>query len=303
MKHIVLVNYGGPQHPDEIKDYLCRLFADKNIIQLPALIRKPLAFLISGLRAKKIEKNYQSIGGSPLFSLTQTLVQKLNQSPNNHYYFAMAYTKPFIPQIINSIPKGEVYIFPLFPHYSQTTTGACLCLAQKSAKRILYLKEYWFESSFNQLIIERIKRSVDVPGRAAVLFSAHSIPLRYVKKGDPYLKNIWAHFRLLQKKLPGYYLFLGFQSGFGPWKWAGPDFVEVVSKIKHRGFKKIIVFPLSFTVDNYETEYEIDIVYKNNINCNINMNLIRLPCLNDHNDFVLFIQKIINNDRKWLGLQ
>ncbi|MBS3819056.1 ferrochelatase [bacterium] len=303
MKHIVLVNYGGPQHKGEVKDYLYRLFSDRNIIQLPAVMRKPLAVLISHLRAKRVEKNYESIGGSPLFSLTQSLVHTLNQNQHRRYYLAMAYTPPFIPQIIDSIPDKEVYIFPLFPHYSLTTTGTCLSSARKSSQRIFYLKEYWFEPSFNQLITERIRQSVDYPEKTAVLFSAHSIPLKYAKKGDPYLKSTWTHFNLLQKKLSDYNLFLGFQSGFGPLQWAGPKFMEVVAEIEKKGFKKVIVFPLSFTVDNYETEYEIDVVYRNNINYNNKLEFTRLSCLNNKDDFVSFIQETVMDDRKWLELQ
>lgn len=303
MKHIVLINYGGPEDPAQVRNYLFRLFSDQNVIQLRAgkFYQKLLAGLMSLLRAKKSKKKYEAMGGSPILSITQSLVHKLNKKRKHLYYEAMAFTPPFINHVLDSLPLKDVFIFPLFPHFSKTTTGACLDLARKSSKRIFYLREYWSDPDFNSLILKRVSSIKSNEKRTAVLFSAHSIPLRYAEKGDPYLKSIHGHFRLLQNLLPRHSVFLAFQSQLGPLKWAGPKFSQVLYRIKEQGFKELVIYPLSFTIDNYETSYEIDRYYRDGIIYKLNFNFKRISCLNDSEDFISFIEKKVD-EGKWLEL-
>lgn len=303
MKQIVLINYGGPEDPSQVRNYLFCLFSDQNVIQLPAgkFYQKLLARIISRLRAKKSKKNYEAIGGSPTLSITQSLVQKLNRRRKHLYYEAMAFTPPFINHVLDFLPLKEIYIFPLFPHFSETTTGACLDLARKSSKRIFYLREYWSDQDFNSLIVKRVNNAASNGKRTAILFSAHSIPIKYAEKGDPYLKSIHGHFRLLQNLLPPHSVFLAFQSQLGFLKWAGPSLKEVLYRIKEKGFKSILLYPLSFTIDNYETSYEIDRYYRDDIIYKLNFTFKRIPCLNDSKDFISFIEKKVD-EGKWLEL-
>ncbi|MFQ5722026.1 MAG: ferrochelatase, partial [Candidatus Aminicenantales bacterium] len=118
---------------------------------------------------------------------------------------------------------------------------------------------------------------------------------------DPYFKSIHSHFRLLQNLLPQNSLFLAFQNRLGPIKWAGPEFNEVLYHIKDQGFKKLVIYPMSFTIDNYETSYEIDRYYRNDIIHKLNFSFKRIPYLNDSKDFISFIEKKID-EGKWLEL-
>ncbi|MFQ6069644.1 MAG: ferrochelatase [Candidatus Aminicenantales bacterium] len=303
MKSVVLVNYGGPEKTSQIRDYVYRLLSDRNVIQLPAgrIYQSVLARIISRLRAKKLKKNYKAIGGSPVLSISESLVRKLNQKGKHRYYTAMAFTPPYILDVLESISEEKIFIFPLFPHFSRVTTGLCLSLAAKSKKRIYYLREYWSDPKFNSLIVKRIKDTVPENEKVAVLLSAHSIPLKYAEKGDPYLESIHSHFALLKNSLPGYSLFLFFQSKIGPLKWAGPELGEVLPVIKKKGFKRLVLYPLSFVVDNYETRFEIDIFYRDDIICKSNLSFKRIPCLNDSEEFVSFVEKM-TDEEKWLEL-
>ena len=292
---------GGQNIPPQIQDYLFRLFSDKNVIQLllGVIYQRFLAQIISRARAKKLKRNYEAIGGSPLLSLTNSLVHKLNQKGKHRYYTAMAYTPPFIPDVLEYLAEENVFVFPLFPHFSQTTTGACLFLTKKSKKRIFYLREYWSDPDFNSLIVKRIKEIASE--KAALLLSAHSIPLKYAERGDQYIESIHSHFKLLKNLLPGYSLFLGFQSKLGPLKWAGPELKEVLQDIKNKGFENLILYPLSFVIDNYETTFEIDISYRDDIILKLNLAFKRIPCLNDSEDFISFIEKKVDEEQ-WLEL-
>jgi len=62
---VVLMNMGGPDSLDAIQPFLYNLFSDHDIIQIPRLIQKPVAYLISKIRAKK-QKNIMNIWGENL---------------------------------------------------------------------------------------------------------------------------------------------------------------------------------------------------------------------------------------------
>src|SRR5690606_35692075 len=68
---IVMMNLGGPRDLDEVEPFLLELFADKEIIQLPA--QNVLGPFIARRRVKSVQRNYQDIGGgSPILEWTST---------------------------------------------------------------------------------------------------------------------------------------------------------------------------------------------------------------------------------------
>lgn len=307
MKNILLVNYGGPEKDYQVKDFLFRLFSDRNVVMLPGSrgFQSKLAWIISRIRAKKSQKNYRLIGGSPLSKITRSLVAKLNRVGKDRYQMAMAYSPPFITEALKRTSKRDVYFFPLFPHFSLTATGACLAQVPGNVANVFYIKEYWQDHEFNKLIVRKIKKAlnkISSDEKTAVLLSAHSIPLSYAERGDPYLDSIRKHFTILSKELDGCQLFLGFQSRLGPVKWAKPEIRDVLEEIKRTNFTKIIVYPLSFVIDNYETIYELDHELKKDVQVKYGFSYSRIPCLNADQNFVNFIIKKVD-EGPWLKLE
>lgn len=49
---------------------------------------------------------------------------------------------------------------------------------------------------------------------------------------------------------------LGYQSRLGPLKWIGPSLQDI---LKEQTGNNVVIFPLSFFIDNIETVYELDI--------------------------------------------
>ena len=54
---VVLLNLGGPDGPAAVKPFLFNLFRDPAIIDLPTVLRYPLAALIAATRAKSARAN------------------------------------------------------------------------------------------------------------------------------------------------------------------------------------------------------------------------------------------------------
>ena len=85
-KAIILFNLGGPDKIENVEPFLFNLFNDPAILNLPALLRYPLAKLISNRRAPVAKKIYAELGGaSPILKLTKeqslNLEIKLNKKP------------------------------------------------------------------------------------------------------------------------------------------------------------------------------------------------------------------------------
>ena len=69
---VVLFNLGGPDSPEAVQPFLRNLFSDRAIINLPGIVRLPLARFLSSRRAVVARKIYEQIGGSsPILGQTE----------------------------------------------------------------------------------------------------------------------------------------------------------------------------------------------------------------------------------------
>ena len=90
-KAVILFNLGGPDKLENVEPFLFNLFNDPAILNLPTIIRYPLAKLISNRRAPVAKKIYEELGGaSPILKLTKeqsvALETKLNQTNTENEY-------------------------------------------------------------------------------------------------------------------------------------------------------------------------------------------------------------------------
>ena len=269
---------GGPNNLDEVKVFLSNMFNDKNIITVKSsLLRSFIAFMITTLRTKTAQNNYAKIGGkSPIVGYTQKLVSKLQAAlPSLHVSFIMRYTPPFSKEVIEELKsKGieEVILLPLYPHYSTTTTKSSLEDFEKNANALAFhpkvriIERFYEDNNYNNLIIQKIIEALgnNDAKEIELIFSAHSLPQKIVDKGDPYQKEISLHVRLLKsileaKNIRFKDIHIAYQSKLGPVKWLEPSLEE---KLKSLETKNALIVPLSFTIDNSETEFELSIEYK-----------------------------------------
>ena len=90
-KAVILFNLGGPDKIENVEPFLFNLFNDPAILNLPTILRYPLAKLISNRRAPVAKKIYEELGGSsPILKLTkeqsEALETKLNQHETDNEY-------------------------------------------------------------------------------------------------------------------------------------------------------------------------------------------------------------------------
>nr|KAF6422352.1 ferrochelatase [Rousettus aegyptiacus] len=95
-----------------------------------------------------------------------------------------------------------------------------------------------------------------------ILFSAHSLPMSVVNRGDPYPQEVGATVQRVMEKLSYSNPYrLVWQSKVGPMPWLGPQTDETIKGLCKRGWKNILLVPIAFTSDHIETLYELDIEY------------------------------------------
>src|SRR5438105_3694723 len=219
---VLLFNLGGPEKLTDVKPFLYRLFSDPEIIRVkwtPA--RKLLAYMIATFRRKTSQGYYRQIGGgSPLRRLTEEQARALEaelkgRGKDVQTFVGMCTWHPFLSEAVEKIQASKVdslVILPLFPQYSVTTTGSGFAALRQLIDARPHFKKLniqwvsaWPEQrtyvqAFAEAIERELARFTD-PGKAHILFSAHSIPESYVKKGDPYLEQTKKTVELVMDRL------------------------------------------------------------------------------------------------------
>ncbi|MFW2605604.1 ferrochelatase [Aliarcobacter butzleri] len=303
-KALVLLNMGGARDKSELKMFLTNMFNDENILTIKnTFIRKMVASFITNSRLESAWKNYEKIGNhSPINPLTEQLVNKCNDKIENYKtYQVMRYTPPFAKEIISQMKKDgikEVLLLPLYPQYSTTTTKSSLEDFIKFAKNsfsISSIETFYKNDKFNECIVNEILNSVKDETSYNLVFSAHGLPQKIVDAGDPYEKQMNEHVKILSEELQKRgkifkSINLAYQSKVGPLKWLEPSLENMLKNFKN---ENVIIYPLSFIVDNSETVFELDIEYKE-IAHEIGIKEYKVcSCVNDSDEFIEAIKDII----------
>ncbi len=270
---------GGPNNLNEVEMFLKNMFADKNILTMKSgLVRKMVGGLIVFNRAESSQEIYRQLGGkSPLVAHTKSLVEKLQKKLGENVIvdFAMRYTPPFACEVIERLEDEDVdkiFLIPLYPQYSTTTTKSSLedfeeCYHNSKGHALLVEIKHFFENTrYNQAIIENIKKTVgdDDYRDFDIIFSAHGLPQKIVDAGDVYEKHVNRHVEILKEMMQNedmafYNVHLAYQSKVGPLKWLTPSLEDKLKTVRNRG---VIIFPIAFTIDNSETDFELDVEYR-----------------------------------------
>jgi protoporphyrin/coproporphyrin ferrochelatase len=216
---ILLVNMGGPARRNDVEPYLREIFSDPAIIDLPAIIRKPLASLIAMKRKEEVADRYEALGGySPLFqwseALRQNIIHELAiRGEQMEVAWAFRYMSPSIEEtVIELAHKGvtKLHILPLFPHYTHTMTGSVMKVVEQVATKLNltyeYLEDWGQEEHVVELWGNYLQTAVAEAGaNARVMFVAHGIPQIYVNRPSicPQVPSGWLLFKAKSARLNG----------------------------------------------------------------------------------------------------
>jgi protoporphyrin/coproporphyrin ferrochelatase len=310
-KAVILLNMGGASSLDEVEVFLTNMFADPNILTMKSsFLRWALGTLIVKTRKNKAKSHYEEIGGkSPLLDITKRLAAKLESKIDARVYIAMRYTPPFARDAIETMIDddiNEIFLLPLYPQYSTTTVKSSIEDFFDIARTMQFnpkstkITRFYKNRRYNELLAELIVEALD--GKPAdeyeLIFSAHSLPQKIIDGGDSYEDEVEEHKALICDLL---YLKgahfkktrLAYQSKLGPVKWLGPSLESELEKV---ATKKAVICPISFTIDNLETVYELDIEFREEAIRLGFKEYIVAKCPNDDDRFVDVLAEIINEN-------
>ncbi|ODA76698.1 hypothetical protein RJ55_07969 [Drechmeria coniospora] len=285
---------GGPSTTDEVGDFLSRLFADGDLIPLGRL-QSYIGPLISTRRTPKIQKQYAAIGGgSPIRKWTEyqnaemcKILDKISPETAPHKpYVAFRYADPLTEEMYNKLLQdgfgngrgGRAVAFTQYPQYSCSTTGSSLNELWKWRHRLEGKAASGDDGSISWSVIDRwpahhglveaFAQNIEAKlaeypeerrKQVVLLFSAHSLPMSVVNRGDPYPSEVAATVHAVMQRLNFSNPYrLCWQSQVGPSAWLGPQTATTVEQYIAKGQKDLVLIPIAFTSDHIETLYELD---------------------------------------------
>jgi protoporphyrin/coproporphyrin ferrochelatase len=272
------MNLGGPDSPAAVEPFLRNLFADPDIINLPAGLRLPLARIAARRRAKVARRIYARLGGaSPLLANTEVQARALERvlGPDYRCFVAMRHWHPTsaaAAREVKSWQAEDIVCLPLYPQFSTTTTSSSLKAWRRAAAsegldrptRIICC--YPDEQGLVDAIAELIRPALDEARRLLpprLLLTAHGLPERVVRAGDPYPGQVALTAAAVVAALsqPDLDWRICYQSRVGPLKWIGPS---IDAEIRRAGEDRVplVVAPIAFVSEHSETLVELDEEYR-----------------------------------------
>ncbi|KAG2206868.1 hypothetical protein INT47_007625 [Mucor saturninus] len=282
---VLLTNMGGPKTLDDVYNFLHNLFSDRDLMQLP--FQTWAAKYIAGRRTPQIKEQYQAIGGgSPILSWTRKQGEAMEKlldeispetAPHKHY-IAFRYVEPYTNTALKAMKEDRVkraIVFTQYPQYSCSTTGSSLNELHRGIKELDMENDiHWsiidrwnthpgfIEATARKIEAKLAEYSPEERKDAVIMFSAHSLPMSVVNRGDRYPAEVAATVDHVMKRLNSAYPYrLCWQSQVGPSAWLGPQTGDAVKGFAKAGKKNVVVVPIAFTSDHIETLFELDQEY------------------------------------------
>lgn len=314
-----MLNLGGPATLDDVQPFLLELFQDREIIQLP--FQRWLGPFIARRRTPKVRGLYANIGGgSPILRYTEAqgrgMIARLDRmSPDtapHRFYVAFRYTRPTSDDALRLMREDGVeraIAFTQYPQFSCSTTGSSLNELWRAAARTglqdafqWSIVDRWpVHPGFIEAMTETVQVALDqfAPvsrDKVPILFSAHSLPLDVIDRGDTYPQEVGASVQAVVERLkaPNPYL-LAYQSDVGPVRWLGPSTEQVIRRLGARGHQDLLVVPIAFTSDHIETLSELDREYGEVAHQAGITHFQRAPALNDRPRFLDALAEIVRD--------
>ncbi len=294
---LLYLGLGGPDGPDAVAPFLRNLFADPMVLPLPGWLSGPLGRLIVRRRVDEVREKYRRLGfggGSPQLDWSEKQAAELAGRLNDRGLdvrpaVAMRYWHPFTHEALATLREQgaeQLLVVPTYPQFSVATTGSSLVELTRVLDEIDWdpprhvLREWPLLPGYVELLAAQaapilaawndIDRGLD---DAALVYTAHSLPERFPRHGDAYVRQTRATVRAVHACLRdrlddatipdrlaagGRQPLLAFQSKVGPVKWIGPPTDRTCLDLVGRGVRRLLVVPVSFNCEHIETIDELD---------------------------------------------
>jgi ferrochelatase len=262
---VLVMAYGTPKGPEDVAAF----YTDIRHGRPP-----------SAPQLAELQSRYAAIGGvSPLAERTAAqlaaLSQALEATAPGHYRTAYGakHAAPKIETTVDELANAGVASMVglvLAPHYSVGSVGEYLARARDRAEArgiaAAFLESWGAEPELVNLLARRTTAALASLGRrpprdVEVVFTAHSLPKRFVALGDRYPEELTETAALVAARCGLVRWRTGWQSaGRTEEEWLGPDIGELLEAVAAEGARAVVVCPAGFTSDHLEVCYDLDVV-------------------------------------------
>jgi ferrochelatase len=232
-----------------------------------------------------LERRYAAIGGvSPLTERTREQVSGIAGAlealaPGRFVVAGGAkYADPRIEAGIAELAAtgvDRIVGLVLAPHSAEVSVGEYRRRALSAVDALadgpgmhpdIVVVDHWhLAPGLGELLAARVSAALgtlpaDVRREALVLFTAHSVPARFVEAGDPYAAQVAETAAVVAEGANLSRWEVCWQSaGRTADVWLGPDILDVLRALPDRGVPAAVVCPAGFVADHLEVLYDLDI--------------------------------------------
>jgi ferrochelatase len=260
---IMLIAFGGPERPEEIRTFLQHVLAGRPV---------------PPSRIEEVARHYEVIGGrSPLNELTrqQAFALAARLADSGHALpveLGMWHAQPFIADTLQQLYAAGVrrVLGVVMAALHDTTTLARYRAAVDAALRTLPGLEVVYAASPEELPgfvaanAEHVRAAFEqlgpAGGQARLIFTAHSVPTP-VGHESGYVQRFESAARRVAEQLgiSDYRLAYQSRSGKPDDPWLEPDIGAVVREEAARGNRALVVAPIGFVCDHVEVLFDLDV--------------------------------------------
>lgn len=263
-KAVLIMAYGTPSSVDRMQCYLSDIRGGRPM---------------SEEFVAEFRHRYELIGGSPLTGLTYDQAKKTSDVLHQRgydwpVYIGMRHWSPWIKDAV-----GQMYLhgieeavgIVMAPHYSSMSIGRYWTKIEEaqqmhgSAIKFRYVNSWYRQPNFLQAVENHVragfeKFAPEVRDKVKLVFSAHSLPARLLKMGDPYDDELKTNAQIIAERLGNVDWMFSYQSAAHTGEpWLDPQIEDVVVDLAKEGYKHVLVAPIGFVCDHVEILYDIDI--------------------------------------------
>ncbi len=313
---VLLVQLGGPERREELRPFLYELFADPEILSIPAPFRQLVAFLIAVTRAPKSAETYERIGWSPIrrWSATQARLleaELLAAGTPAVVRVGMTCSAPDVEAALAELRAAgatRLVVLPLYPQYSVTTTRGSFARVRRRSRRMRWSPERLDapDAWYRRAALRRRARRPD-PRRAR---DASRLPTRRrpsssippTRSRSPPSRRRRTLIRRRSRRTVKaiderarhrFRSRLGYQSKVGPVAWLGPSTPDVLGELAKEGVRQVVVVPVAFVSDHVETLFECRLLFGGEAARLGIPHYVVTDGLNDHPEFIHALAAIV----------
>jgi len=277
---VILMAYGSPATADDVPAYLADIREGRPVSQEAV---------------DELAERYRRIGGrSPLDVITEAQRAGLERELEVPVFVGMKHWRPRIADAVEAALAGGAATLVglvLAPHYSRLSIAGYrerLESALRGRVALVFVESWHDHEPFLELLASRV-RGFD----GHVVFTAHSLPERILRDGDPYRDQLLETARLVAERAGLAEWSFAFQSASPTGEpWLGPDILEELDVLAKNGVRRVLVCPVGFVSDHLEILWDLDIEASERA-AELGLELERIESLNDDPAFIRALAALV----------